>query len=54
MTFYTECYCPVQKKVINSREEIRIESNDRIVIESYHLDEGTKVKTMEIVNIRNK
>jgi hypothetical protein len=54
LTFRTEAYCPVQEKVVNFRDVIRIESNDRIVFESYLLDEGKEVKTMEIVNIRAK
>lgn len=53
-TFKAECYCPVMKQNIKSRDEIRIESDDKVVMESYMLMDGKEVKMMEIVANRKK
>jgi hypothetical protein len=42
------------KKVVKGRDELRIESSDRIVMESYQLEDGKETKLMEIVSLRTK
>jgi Protein of unknown function (DUF1579) len=54
LTFNTEAYCPVMKKMIKGRDEMRIESNDRTVAESYINNDGQEFKMMEIVAVRKK
>lgn len=54
LTFQTEAFCPVQKKIVEGREEIRIESADKVVAESYVIVEGKEMKMMELVAIRKK
>ena len=53
-TFQTEAFCPVLKKIVKGREEIRIESNDRIVASSYITEDGKEFKMMELVSVRKK
>ena len=53
-TFETESYCPIQKKIVKGREEVRIETPDRIVVESFHLENGKERKMMELVSVRKK
>jgi Protein of unknown function (DUF1579) len=53
-TLQTEAFCPLQKKTIKGREEIRIESEDKIVAESYVTENGKEMKLMELVSIRKK
>lgn len=53
-TFQTEVFCPVLKKIIQGHDEIRIESANRVVTESYHVLDGKEVKGMELVAIRRK
>jgi hypothetical protein len=53
-TFHTEAFCPVQKKVIKSRDQLRFESADRTVAETYMLEEGQEFRMMEIVAVRKK
>jgi hypothetical protein len=53
-TFQTMCSCPVLKKTIAGRDEIRIESPEKVVLESYKTVDGTETKLMEIVTIRKK
>jgi hypothetical protein len=54
LTFQTESFCPLQKKVIKGREEIRIESSDRTVAESYVIEDGKEVKVMEMICVRKR
>lgn len=54
LTFETEAYCPIQKKTIHGRDEIRIESKDKVVMEAYHELDGKEVKAMELVATRKK
>jgi Protein of unknown function (DUF1579) len=53
-TFQTEAYCPMMKKTIKGREELRFKSDDKTIAESYILDNGREVKIMEIVAVRQK
>lgn len=53
-TFQTTCSCPVMKKTVHGREQIRIESKDKIVMESYMNLDGKETKMMEIVALRKK
>ncbi len=46
-----EC-CPLTGQKIQGRDEIVVESNDRIVMNIYKTVEGKEVKVMEIVSIR--
>lgn len=52
-TFQTSCFCPVKKKTVQGREEIRIEA-DRVVSETYGIEDGKETKVMEIVSVRKK
>lgn len=54
LTFQTEAYCPLQKKTIKGREEIRLEGSDKIVAESYVNENGKEVKMMELVSVRKR
>lgn len=53
-TFETESYCSMQKKIVKGRDVVRIESNDKVVLESYVMDGGKELKIMEIVSVRKK
>jgi hypothetical protein len=53
-TFEGECYCPIEEGEIKVREVIRMESNDKTVVESYQLRDGKETKMMEIVATRQK
>lgn len=53
-TFETEGFCPIEKKLIKGREELKIESPDKTVMTSYHMVDGKEVKAMEIVAIRRR
>jgi hypothetical protein len=53
-SFATECYCPLEKKNIKGRDEIRIESTNKVVVESYKIEDGAETKMMEIVSVRKK
>lgn len=53
-SFQTTCSCPVLNKTVQRRDEIRIETQDRIVTEFYKIEDGKEVKAMEIVAIRKK
>jgi hypothetical protein len=53
-TFKSTCSCPIQQKTVTGRDVIRIESNDKIVMESYLVDGGKEQKMMEIVATRKK
>jgi hypothetical protein len=48
-TFHNESYCPVRKKVVQSREELRIEPNGSLVMASYENRDGKETKIMELV-----
>jgi hypothetical protein len=54
LTFQTESFCPLRKKIVKGREEIRIESSDRTVAESYAIEDGKEIKVMELVAVRAK
>jgi hypothetical protein len=54
LTFQTESFCPIQKKIVKGRDEIRIESSDRTVAESYMIEDGKEVKMMELVCVRKR
>lgn len=53
-TFHKEEFCPLKNKKVKARDEIRIESNDKHVMEAYQLDDGKEVKVMELVCTRQK
>ena len=53
-TFHAEVFCPVQKKLMKSREELRIEADGKTIAESYILMDGKEIKLMEIVAVRKK
>ena len=48
-----EC-CPLTGQKIQARDEIVVESNDRIVINSYRSVDGKEIKAMEFVSVRKK
>jgi hypothetical protein len=54
LTFQTEAYCPLQKKTIKGREEIRVEGSDKVVAESFVTENGKEVKMMELVSVRKR
>lgn len=53
-TFENEAYCPVREKKIKGREVLRMESNDRHVMERFEIENGKERKVMEIIAIRTK
>jgi hypothetical protein len=53
-TFQTESFCPMMKKVVKGREEIRFEGDDKVVAESYVSVDGKEMKMMELVSVRAK
>jgi len=53
-TCATEECCPLSGEKVSGRDEIVIESNDRIVINIYKTLNGKELKAMEIVNVRKK
>jgi hypothetical protein len=54
LTFQTEAFCPLRKKTVKGLDKIRIASDDKIVTESYQLEDGKETKLMELVLIRKK
>jgi hypothetical protein len=52
--FHTEAFCPLEKRVVKGREELRFEGPDKTVAESFHVVDGKEVKMMEIVAVRKK
>lgn len=50
----TEECCPLSGEKIKGRDEIIIESSDRIVTNIFKTIDGKEVKVMEIVNVRKK
>jgi hypothetical protein len=52
-TFQTEAFCPFLKKIVHSRDELRIESHDTNVLESYRIEDGKEKKVMELVAVRS-
>lgn len=53
-TFEKEAFCPMEKQVVKGKDVVRIESADKIVMESYMLKDGKEMKMMEIVATRKK
>jgi hypothetical protein len=53
-TFHTEAFCPIRGRKIKGRDEIRIESNDKHVIQMYQFDDGKELKVMELTAVRKK
>ncbi len=54
LTFKTEVFCPVFKKTMHGRDEIRMEGSDKIVITSYMNEGGQEMKMMELTTTRTK
>jgi hypothetical protein len=54
LVFESTCYCPMEQKEITARDEIRFEGKDKIVMESYKMDNGKPVKMMEMISVRQK
>ncbi len=54
LVYQSTCYCPVERREITARDEIRFEGKDKVVMESYKIDGGKDVKVMEIVSVRQK
>jgi hypothetical protein len=52
--FATEEYCPVCREMVKGRDELVIESKDRIILNVYKTIKGREVKVIEIVSIRKK
>jgi hypothetical protein len=52
--FATEEYCPVCREMVKGRDELIVESNDRIILNVYKTIKGREVKVIEIVSIRKK
>jgi hypothetical protein len=50
----TEECCPVTGQTVKGRDEVIIESNDRIVTNVFKNVNGKDVKVMELVSIRRK
>jgi hypothetical protein len=54
LVYRSTCFCPLEQKEITTRDEIRFEGKDKVVMESYKIDGGKDVKAMEIVYVRKK
>jgi len=52
ISFTREDYCPLRQKMVKGRDVIKIESNDKVVIQAYEVENGQERKTMEIVSVR--
>ncbi len=52
--FATETYCPIRGTKIQGRDEIRVESDDKHVVESYMSEDGKEAKAMELTAVRKK
>ena len=50
----TEECCPITGQKIKGRDEVVIESNDKIVVNVYKSIDNKEVKAMEIVSVRKK
>src|SRR5262245_14808166 len=48
----TEGCCPLTGQTVKGRDELVIESNDRIVLNGYRTVDGKEVKTTELVSVR--
>src|SRR5262249_28210911 len=53
-TCATEQCCPLTGKKVKCRDEVIIESNDRIVTNVFKTSEGKEVKVIEIVTLRQE
>jgi hypothetical protein len=53
-TFQTEAFCPLRKELVKGRDELRLESQDKTIAESYQVKDGKETKMMEIIAIRKK
>jgi hypothetical protein len=53
-TCATEECCPLSGQKVKGRDEVIIESNDRIVTNVYRTVDGKEVKVMEFVSVRKK
>jgi hypothetical protein len=53
-TCTTEECCPVSGEKVKGRNEVSIESNDKIVTKVFKTIDGKEVKVMELVSIRKK
>jgi hypothetical protein len=53
-TFQSKCACPLSKEPVQRRDVIRIESEDRVVMESFMNVDGSEAKLMEFVSVRKK
>lgn len=51
-TFKREEFCPLRSKMIQGRDVVRIESNDKIVMETYETDNDQERKVLELVSVR--
>lgn len=54
ITFQIACSCPLSKEPLRGRDVLRIESNDRVVLERYLPVDGKETKVMEMTSIRKK
>jgi hypothetical protein len=54
ITLQTEMHCPMRQKLIHGRDEIHFVSPDKVVMESYLIEDGKESKMMEIVSTRQK
>ena len=50
----TEECCPLTGQKIKGRDEVLVESNDRIVVNMYKMIKGKELKAIEIVSVRSK
>jgi hypothetical protein len=50
----TEELCPLSGDKIKGRDEVIVESNDRIVTNIFKTFDGQEVKVIEIVSVRKK
>jgi hypothetical protein len=51
LTYQTQAYCPIKQGMMHGKDVVRI-SGDKVVIESYWIEDGEEVKAMELVSVR--
>lgn len=53
LTYQTQAYCPVKQGTMHGKDVVRIAS-DKVVIESYWIEDGKEIKAMELVSVRQR
>ncbi len=54
LVYTATCFCPLEQKEITARDEIRFEGKDKVILESFKIENGKPIKMMEITAVRQK